>query len=587
MESLCDYCQTQSELVITLPCSFQICKKHIDEQQLQNDNNQMINCLICNNHTYSKDECLQTARNQIRIKTNLLEKKFSEFGQRIDHFKVLKNDLKSLREETFSQVEQAIENRRNELEQIFLELIISEHNKTLQELDLVKQVYMREIDNHFSKIDLNSLEANFGKFINTQNTIRTLPQEKIKVLDDKIDDIDSKMNNLYNIEQSITKYKNLEFKKKDNLFSKQFEGIFGDIVYRTKTLSLKQNDLKSAQMSLDNLYGFIDFSNTTIQNFGEMIHIGDLSGHFAKITKVDQLPTGDIVSSSDDCTIKIWDKSTRECKLTLEGHSSSVKCFKILGSKSIISGCSAESNRVAKNDDSKSTLSLRGSELSSIIIWDVETGAIQKRISGPKATINCIELLDNDTLVTGDSNGYLGFWRINSGNCFNYFKAHDDAIYSILLMNQSKLIVSASADNLIKIWSNDCKQLLKTFNEHSEFVWCLSKVNEELFLSGSKDTTIKLWNIDLDSSVKTFKSHQEAVRSIKYLDDESEAFLSVSLDGVMIQWNLKSNEPIKIVQDLNQTVYSMELTKSSEHLVVVKDNHNLIKMYKSNFKESN
>lgn len=38
------------------------------------------------------------------------------------------------------------------------------------------------------------------------------------------------------------------------------------------------------------------------------------------------LPSGDLLSGSGDCTIKVWSLATGKCTATIQAHSDSVRC---------------------------------------------------------------------------------------------------------------------------------------------------------------------------------------------------------------------------------------------------------------------
>lgn len=47
-------------------------------------------------------------------------------------------------------------------------------------------------------------------------------------------------------------------------------------------------------------------------------HLADYKGHRGFVLAVDTLESGELVSAGDDCTVKIWDNETAECKQTIQ-----------------------------------------------------------------------------------------------------------------------------------------------------------------------------------------------------------------------------------------------------------------------------
>ena len=69
----------------------------------------------------------------------------------------------------------------------------------------------------------------------------------------------------------------------------------------------------------------------------------------------------------------------------------------------------------------------------------------------PDNRIYCITQLKNGNIVTGGTKGVLNVWDINTLKKVDYFKAHDKLIYSVIQLNDGRL-VSASADLWIKFF---------------------------------------------------------------------------------------------------------------------------------------
>src|SRR5271168_180224 len=96
--------------------------------------------------------------------------------------------------------------------------------------------------------------------------------------------------------------------------------------------------------------------------------IQTLYGHSNPVSSVAFSHDGtQVVSGSDDCTVKIWDASSGACLKTLEGHSNSV-------------------SSVAFSHDGTQVVS--GSDDSTVKIWDASSGACLKTLNIGRAVYN-------------------------------------------------------------------------------------------------------------------------------------------------------------------------------------------------------
>lgn len=78
------------------------------------------------------------------------------------------------------------------------------------------------------------------------------------------------------------------------------------------------------------------------------------------------------------------------------------------------------------------------------------------------------------------------------------------------------VIVSGSAEKVLRVWDpRSCQKLMK-LKGHSDNVKCLV-LNKDgtQCLSGSSDGTIKLWSIGQQKCIHTFRVHSEGVWTLK------------------------------------------------------------------------
>lgn len=105
-----------------------------------------------------------------------------------------------------------------------------------------------------------------------------------------------------------------------------------------------------------------------------------------------------------------------------------------------------------------------------IKIWDMETGAQRKSLTGHARGIACIQF-DGDTIVSGSSGIY------------------PDHLCSKKVGSQA----SCPLDTTIKIWDVHTGAQLLTISGHTDLVRTL-QFNDVRIVSGSYDETLKVWD---------------------------------------------------------------------------------------------
>ena len=155
--------------------------------------------------------------------------------------------------------------------------------------------------------------------------------------------------------------------------------------------------------------------------------------HSKSINKIIQLQTGEIISGSDDKTLKIWKKYI--LSETLIGHKDYVTDIIELTNNKI---CSSSSDK-------------------KIIIWERK------------------HLIDKFSL-------------------YQILESHLDSIRTLIGLNDGR-IISGSIDGNIKIWvkNNQKYECVDSLLRNKEGVSKLVKINDEMFVSCSWDKSIKIW----------------------------------------------------------------------------------------------
>ena len=74
---------------------------------------------------------------------------------------------------------------------------------------------------------------------------------------------------------------------------------------------------------------------------------------------------------------------------------------------------------------------------------------------------------------------------------------HENIVQSVCISNDSKLIISGSQDNSIKVWDIESKAIIKSFTGHEKRVYSVCITNDTKFIvSGSEDNTINVWEFE-------------------------------------------------------------------------------------------
>lgn len=135
-----------------------------------------------------------------------------------------------------------------------------------------------------------------------------------------------------------------------------------------------------------------------------------------------------VVSGGCDREVRVWDIVTGECVHSLRGHSSTIRCLKVLDGRPI---------------------AVSGSRDFSLRVWDIDRGRMLRVLEGHEQSVRCIEIAGNQ-VVSGSYDYTCRLWDIDTGDCLQVFEGHYHQIYAVAF--DGERVVSGSLDSTVRVW---------------------------------------------------------------------------------------------------------------------------------------
>ncbi|KAM7252359.1 hypothetical protein ACFE04_024242 [Oxalis oulophora] len=200
---------------------------------------------------------------------------------------------------------------------------------------------------------------------------------------------------------------------------------------------------------------------------GEKVHT--LRGHKLQVTGV-TLVDGDIVSSSVDCTLKLWRNG--EAVESWEAHTTAIQTVIKLPSGELVTG------------SSDTTLKL----------WKGKT--CLRTFSGHTDTVRGLAMMADLGILSASHDGSIRLWAL-SGEVLMEMVGHTSIVYSVD-SHSSGLILSASEDCSAKIWKDGvCVQTI----EHPGCVWDAKFLENGDIVTACSDGIVRVWTRHHDNIV--------------------------------------------------------------------------------------
>ena len=275
-----------------------------------------------------------------------------------------------------------------------------------------------------------------------------------------------------------------------------------------------------------------------------------LIGHEDKTNVVAFSPDGSqILTGSDDCTLRLWNSQGEAVGQPLQGHADSVTTAVFSPDRQLIAS---------------------GSKDKTIRLWDRLGNPIDKPLVGHEEAVTAIAFSPNGQIIASSSDdATIRLWDTQENPIGQPFIGHKDGITAIAFSPNGNLIASASKDRTVRVWNLQGNQIIRPWRRHQDLVNAVAfSPDGKLIASGGDDEKIRLWDLQGNEVAEPFVGHVGIIWSLAFSQDGN-TIVSASSDRTIRFWDLQGNEvkpplrghlglinSVSINSDLSQAVSS-------------------------------
>ena len=147
---------------------------------------------------------------------------------------------------------------------------------------------------------------------------------------------------------------------------------------------------------------------------------------------------------------------------------------------------------------------------------------------------------DKTKIVTASADETIKIWDTPTAAISCTLIGHAASVTSASFSHNDSLIISTSYDKTIKLWNLSTQKCTNTLQGHNESVNCATfSENDSLIISGSSDKTIKLWNVATGDVIHTFLGHTAAVNSVAF-HPSGKFIFSNGNDNMLKIWSVEN-----------------------------------------------
>ena len=276
---------------------------------------------------------------------------------------------------------------------------------------------------------------------------------------------------------------------------------------------------------------------------GKPLHV--LSGHGDAIMSAEFSPDGlTVLSSSADTTARLWDVASGPRLLP----------------KQLQHDAPVASARFSPDGKTVLTASGRGA-----FVWDAATGEQLQRLAGDRLHGYPVSLArfsaKGERVVTASPDGTVVIWDLRSGRPVQQTPLrHAGAINEAAFSPDGRYLLTASSDNLAKLWVADRREpqpLPTTLSGHTAAVTHAAfSPNGKVLLTASNDGTARLWDAATGGELRVLSGHKGRVNSAVFCAAGTKV-LTAGADKSIRLWDAqKGGEALRVLRGHEDGVQS-------------------------------
>ena len=208
-------------------------------------------------------------------------------------------------------------------------------------------------------------------------------------------------------------------------------------------------------------------------------------------------------------------------------------------------------------------------ENGTVVMFDVESGAIRQRLEGHSGDVNDVVFHPQGAwLATGDNDRQIIRWSLPAGDTpaqqLQVWEAPGQ-VWSLAVSPDGVLLASGGTDDDISLWEAETGRLVRNLEGHtetiSEFSGLTFSPSGKILASGSYDDTARLWDVKTGESRVMLQGHNGNVYGVFFTPDERHLVTS-SADKRLVLWEVESGQPLQVFTGHENYVVGVDFVAS-------------------------
>ncbi|KAH7915249.1 WD40 repeat-like protein [Hygrophoropsis aurantiaca] len=204
-------------------------------------------------------------------------------------------------------------------------------------------------------------------------------------------------------------------------------------------------------------------------------------------------PNALVVSGGCDKHLRVWDVKTGHCIYILRGHTSTIRCIRVLHNRPI---------------------AVTGSRDSTLRVWNIQKGRMIHLLQGHQQSVRCLDVCGN-RVVSGSYDATCRIWNVDTGECLHVLRGHNHQIYSVAF--DGVRVASGGMDTSVRVWNPDTGECIAQLQGHTALV-CQLQLSSSLGLlaTGGSDGRVITFSLDTYTPLQRIAAHDSSVTALQF-----------------------------------------------------------------------
>ncbi len=217
-----------------------------------------------------------------------------------------------------------------------------------------------------------------------------------------------------------------------------------------------------------------------------------------------------IVTTGSDRTMKIWNAETRSLQSTIALEAGTATSLSVRNSRAVTSHADG-----------------------SVAVYDLDRRNRLYTFRRNDASVWAAAFAGSEDLIAAAGHDWtVAMWQTGSlAAPDGLLQGHRSAVQSLAADPSGRWLASGGADNTVRLWNIETREVRRSLRGHSDFVSALRFSPDGATLAaGSLDGSIKLWSTTTGRALRTLKGHDGRITSIAF-SGAGDLIASASEDG--------------------------------------------------------